>query len=130
MILVDTSVWIAYFNGEASRQTDMLDALIGQEPVATGDLIITEVLRGFWLENDYETVKRLLTSLTIFNLAGEEIAIKSADNCHHLSREGINIRKPLNAIIATFCIENDLPLLFSDKDFEPFTAHLNLRAVI
>lgn len=130
MILVDTSVWIAYFNGEASRQTDMLDSLIGQEPLATGDLIITEVLRGFWLENDYETVKRLLKSLTIFDLAGEEIAIKSADNCYLLRREGIDVRKPLNAIIATFCIENDLPLLFSDKDFEPFTAHLNLRAVV
>ena len=129
MILVDTSAWVDYFNGDSSRQTDRLDALLGQEPIAIGDLILAEVLQGFWLEKEYATVQRLLTSLTMFDLAGEDIAIKSAGNLKRLSRSGVIIRKPVCAIIATFCIEHHLPLLYTDRDFEPFAQHLNLLRV-
>ncbi|MCP4897190.1 MAG: PIN domain nuclease [bacterium] len=130
MILVDSSVWIAYFNGAATPGTERLDALLGQEPVGLGDLILTEVLQGFRLDNDYETAKKLLTSLTVYDLLGENMAIKSADNFRILRRKGVTIRKTIDVIIATFCIKNNFPLLHSDKDFEPFCTHLDLRSAL
>ena len=72
----------------------------------------------------------MLTSLTIFNMLNLEIAIKSADNFRDLRKQGITIRKTVDVIIATFCLENDHSLLFSDKDFLPFVEHLGLSAVL
>ena len=40
MILVDTSVWIDYFNGKENLQTELLDKALGNETVAIGDLIL------------------------------------------------------------------------------------------
>lgn len=127
MILVDSSVWIAYFNGASTPETNKLDSLLGREAVGLGDLILTEVLQGFRLDKDYKTAKRLLTSLTVYDLLGEGMAIKSAENFRALRRKGITIRKTTDVIIATFCIENDFQILHADKDFEPFAIHLNLK---
>lgn len=129
MILVDSSVWIDYFNGTDTPQSNKLDTLLGIEPLAIGDLILAEVLQGFRTDNDFETAKRLLLSLSIFNMLGTELAIKSADNFRSLRKRGITVRKTADAIIATFCIETRHSLLFSDKDFLPFVEHLGLRAV-
>ncbi len=130
MILVDSSVWIGYFNGDRSPQTNKLDELLGQEPVALGDLILTEVLQGFRIDKDYKAAKTLLTSLTVYDLLGENMAIKSAENFRMLRKKGITIRKTVDVIIATFCIENDFQLLHSDKDFDPLSMHLNLRSIL
>lgn len=127
MILVDSSVWIGYFNGNVTPETERLDFLLGRELVGLGDLILTEVLQGFRLDKDYKTAKSLLTSLTIFDLLGKDMGMKSADNYRMLRKQGITIRKTTDVIIATFCVEHDLPLLHSDKDFLPFVTHLNLR---
>ena len=129
MIVVDTSVWIDYFNGGETPETRRLDALLGQNTLATGDLILTEVLQGFRHDKDYKTAKKLLTSLTVYSMLGAEFAIKCADNFRALRKQGITIRKTADVIIATFCIENGNPLLFSDKDFVPFVKHLGLRSV-
>jgi len=129
MILVDSSVWIAYFNGTSIPQADRLDDLLGQEPVALGDLILTEVLQGFRLDKDYDAAKDLLTSLNVFPLLGTDIAVKSADNFRFLRKNGITVRKTIDMIIATYCIENNFSLLHCDKDFEPFSTHLNLSSV-
>ncbi len=130
MILVDSSVWIAYFNGAVTPETQRLDTLLGQELVGLGDLILTEVLQGFRLEKDYRTAKKLLTSLTIYDLLGQSLAIRTADNDRALRQRGITVRKTADAIIATFCIQNDLPRLHCDKDFLPFVTHLNLRSAL
>lgn len=130
MIMVDSSVWIDYFNGHDTRETKQLDRLLGVEPLSIGDLILTEVLQGFRNDKDYEIAKDLLNSLTIFELLGEKMAIKSADNYRRLRKQGITIRKTVDVIIASFCIENNLPLLFSDKDFIPFVQHLKLVSAI
>lgn len=130
MIMVDSSVWIDYFNGHDTSETKQLDRLLGVEPIAIGDLIFTEVLQGFRNDKDYEIAKDLLNSLTIFELLGEKLAIKSADNYRILRKQGITIRKTVDIIIASFCIENNLPLLFSDKDFISFVQHLNLISAI
>ena len=126
MILVDSSVWIDYFSGIANIQTDKLDQLLGKEPVAVGDIILTEVLQGFRHDKDYRIAKSLFSDVEVFDMLGRDIAIKSADNFRALSKQGITIRKTADVIIATFCIERDLPLLFSDKDFKPFVNHMSL----
>lgn len=128
MILVDSSVWVAYFNGQASRETDHLDALLGREPVAIGDLILTEVLQGFRNDRDYRMAKTLLTGLTIYDMLGAARAVRVAENYRALRKRGITVRKTADAIIATFCIDLAIPLLFSDKDFEPFVKHLGMRS--
>ncbi|MGK7892769.1 MAG: PIN domain nuclease [Xenococcus sp. (in: cyanobacteria)] len=129
MIMVDSSIWIDYFNGRDTTQTTELDSLLGVKPIAIGDIILTEVLQGFRNDEDYKIAYSLLMSLTIFELWGEKMALKSADNYRLLRKRGITIRKTTDVIIASFCIENNLPLLFSDKDFLPFVKHLKLVSV-
>ena len=126
MILVDTSVWIDYFNGRDTPQTETLDALLGAEPLGIGDLILTEVLQGFRSDADFRTAKALLTSLTFFELLGAENAIRSAQHYRALRQGGVTVRKTIDVIIATFCITGNHALLFADRDFEPFVAHLGL----
>lgn len=126
MILVDSSVWVDYFNGVRSRETDFLDATLGIEPVAIGDLILAEVLQGFRSDADYQTAKSVLLGLTEFELVGQDLAVRAADNYRTLRRRGVTVRKTVDCIIATFCIERRLPLLYSDRDFEPFAKRLGL----
>ena len=128
MILVDSSVWIDYFRGTSTPQTETLDALLGSEPVVTGDLILTEVLQGFASERDFNIARKLLTSLDIANLAGRDIAIQAARNFRALRALGITVRKTIDTVIATRCIESGFMLLYSDKDFDPFVQHLGLRS--
>ena len=128
MILVDSSVWIDYFRGIATPQAEKLDLLLGTEPIATGDLILTEVLQGFATDRDFNQARKLLTSLVTVNLVGRTVAIKAAENFRALRSLGISARKTIDTLIATHCIENRLPLLYSDKDFDPFVEHLGLRA--
>lgn len=129
MILVDSSVWIDYFNGQDNKQTNTLNDALGLRPVAVGDLILAEVLQGFKDDKDYKTAKSLFDDLIIYDLVGKNMAVKSADNFRALRKKGITVRKPVDVIIATFCIEKKLPLLFLDKDFKPFVKHLGLSAV-
>ncbi len=128
MILVDSSVWIDYFRGMPTPQTEMLDSLLGSEPVVTGDLVLTEVLQGFGSEHDFNQARKLLTSLVVVNLVGQDIAIQAARNFRALRALGITVRKTIDAVIATRCIASGLTLLHSDKDFDPFVRHLGLRS--
>lgn len=130
MILVDSSVWVDYFNGQVTQETDFLDSLLGIEPVAIGDLILAEVLQGFRSDADYEAAKEMLASLTTYDLLGTSLAIKTADNYRALRRRGITVRKTADVIIATFCIERRTPLLYSDRDFDPFVKHLGLKPAL
>lgn len=130
MTLVDSSVWIDYFRGTTTPQTEKLDALLGNEPIATGNLILTEVLQGFVSDHDSNQAKKLMLSLVIVDLAGQTMAIQAAKNFRALRALGITVRKTINTIIATRCIESGLPLLYSDKDFDPFVEHLGLRSAL
>lgn len=130
MVLVDSSVWVAYFNGAATPETERLDSLLSQEPVGLGDLILTEVLQGFRLDKDYRTAKKLLTSLTIYDLLGQDAAIRATDNYRVLRKRGITVRKTADVIIASFCIQHNFQLLHADKDFFPFVEHLNLQTAL
>jgi predicted nucleic acid-binding protein len=128
MILVDTSVWIDYFRGVVTPQSDKLDALLGVEQVFTGDLILTEVLLGFVSERDFNQARKLLASIPLVPLVREDIAFQAARNFRKLRTLGITIRKTIDTLIATSCIEKELSLLYSDRDFDPFVQHLGLRS--
>jgi predicted nucleic acid-binding protein len=127
VIVVDSSIWIDYFTGKDTPGAEKLDSLLGEDLVAIGDLMLTEVLQGFRADKDYRKAKKLLLSLAVLNILDTDIALKSAVNFRKLRKKGITVRKTIDAIIATYCIENDLPLLHSDRDFHPFHEHLNLR---
>jgi predicted nucleic acid-binding protein len=120
-------VWIDYFNGNSTPETNKLDSILGTSPVCIGDIVLTEVLQGFRNDKDFETASELLRSLIILNVLDTSIALKSASNFRLLRKKGLTVRKTIDVIIATFCIENDISLLHSDKDFAAFHEHLNLR---
>jgi len=127
VILVDSSVWIDFFNGRETTETNLLDESLSTDTICIGDIILAEVLQGFRNDKDYRLAKELLLELPIFQIMTPELALLGADNYRVLRRKGITVRKSVDNWIATFCIENQLPLLFSDKDFNPFVEHLNLR---
>jgi hypothetical protein len=129
LILVDSSVWIDYFKGAITAQTEKLDQLLGHELLAIGDLILAEVLQGFADERDFNEARKMLTSLTVVQLGGQEIAIQAARNFRTLRNLGVTVRKTIDTVIATRCIESGYDLLHSDRDFDPFVQHLGLRVV-
>ena len=127
MILVDSSVWIDYFRGVDTPQVELLDGLFGRTPLAVGDLIVTEVLQGVHDDGEFNLVRKTLGAFTQIDLAGHDIAVKAARNFRTLRAKGITVRKTIDSMIATRCIEDDLTLLHSDRDFIPFHMHLGLR---
>jgi predicted nucleic acid-binding protein len=130
LILVDSSVWIDYFRGSITAQTEKLDQLLSSEPLAIGDLILTEVLQGFANERDFNKARKMLTALTVVELGGQETAIQAARNFRALRKRGVTVRKTIDTVIATRCIESGYDLLHSDRDFDPFVDHLGLRVVV
>ena len=129
MILVDSSVWIDYFNGRSTPQTAKLDELLGQEDLAVGDLVLVEVLQGFRDKPEFEAARRLLLSLTVVDLCGPDIAIQAARNYRSLRSRGLTVRKTIDCVIATYCIESGHELLHSDRDFDVFE-RLHLKTVV
>ena len=128
MILVDSSVWIDYFNGQATRETDYLDRLLGNDVAATGDLILVEVLPGFRRDTDYAAARRAFSRLTSYDMGGLERGYQAAKRYRQLRKSGVTVRKTIDVIIGSFCIDEGLPLLFSDRDFLPMVEHLGLQS--
>ena len=127
MIVVDSSVWIDFFNGVSTPEVERLDGLFGVTPLAIGDLILVEVMQGFRTDQDGATARQLFRSLALLPMLGGSNAWKAAENYRQLRRKGITVRKTIDGIIATACIEANLPLLFSDRDFRPYVEHLGLE---
>ncbi|WP_299822069.1 PIN domain nuclease [uncultured Jannaschia sp.] len=128
MILVDSSVWIDYLRGTSNAETDLLDELLGAEPVAIGDLILTEVLQGIGPDHAFEQARTLFSALDFVEIAGPSIALEAARNFRRLRAKGITVRKTIDTLIATRCIRDAIPLLFTDRDFQPFVDHLGLMS--
>lgn len=129
MILVDSSIWIDYFNGIKTTKTDWLDCALGYKPLLMGDLILTEVLQGFQNNNDFTIAKNLLLRIPVMPMVGQELAIKSAENYRHLRRKGITVRKTIDVMIATFCVYYSVHFLHNDKDFDPMVSFLKLKVI-
>jgi predicted nucleic acid-binding protein len=128
MIVVDSSVWIDYFNGRPTPEADALDRL-APERLVIGDLIMTEVLQGFASESDFRTAEGVFARFEFRPLGGHEIAIAAARNHRALRARGVTTRSTIDTIIATFCIAGGHDLLHCDRDFDPFERHLGLRAL-
>ncbi len=129
MILVDSSVWIDYFNGQTTWQTNMLDNLLSNVPIIMGDLVLIEILQGFRSDKDYEKAKSYLSILPFHEIGGYQVAINSAQNYRTLRKKGITVRKTIDVIIGTFCILNDVALLHDDRDFTPMVDHFALKVL-
>lgn len=129
MILVDTSVWIDYFNGNPSKAADALDDLLGKKRILMGDLILVEVLQGFRADKDHAAALRLLGRLPFEMMVGRKIALAAAANYRGLRAKGVTPRKTIDVLIATFCIENGHILLHTDRDFEAMAEHLGLQTI-
>jgi predicted nucleic acid-binding protein len=126
VILVDSSVWINYFNGIITWQTNLLDHYLSNVPVVLGDLILAEVLQGFRSDKDYETAKDFLSALPFRQIGGYNVALQSAQNYRILRKAGVTVGKTIDIIIATFCIMEGLTLLHDDRDFDPMVSHFSL----
>jgi len=125
-LLVDSSVWIDFFNGHITLQTDYLNEVLGESVIFVGDLILAEVLQGFRFEKDFEAARDALLKFPVVDILGKQIAVQCASNYRLLRSKGITVRKTIDCLIATYCIENDLELLHSDRDFDPFEEYLGL----
>src|SRR5271170_4091838 len=127
MIVVDTSVWIDFFNGRSTDESDLLHDLLGREPILVGDLILAEVLQGFRVEEDFREALSILETFDFREMLDRNVAIASARNYRALRARGVTVRKTIDVLIGTFCLLNDYELLHSDRDFDPMTEHLGLR---
>ena len=130
MILVDTSVWIDYFNGIENEQTESLDRLLSEETVLIGDIILIEILQGFDSDKEFRLAKQALDPLDCVHLGGKSLAIKAASNFRFLRAKGITIRKIVDMLIGSWCIEHDVELLHNDKDFDRIATQLLLRIYV
>lgn len=127
MVLVDTSVWIDFFNGVESIQTNKLDYALINEEIILLDIILVEILQGFNSDKDFDRALKALNSLSCFNLGNKSNAIKAARNFRFLRGHGITIRKTIDMLIGTWCIEKQVPLLHNVKDFDRIAIKLPLK---
>jgi predicted nucleic acid-binding protein len=129
MLLVDSTVWIDYFNGIETPQTDFLHRTLDKVPILVGDLILAEVLQGFRQNSDFDQARRLLSRFRQAQMVNPALAVQSARNYRALRQKGITVRKTIDSLIATYCIENDHELLHNDHDFDAYEEHLGLLVV-
>jgi predicted nucleic acid-binding protein len=129
MLIVDSTVWIDYFNGLENPQTDYLDQMVDRTPILVGDLILAEVLQGFRDDSDFEEARRALSKYIQVEMVNPKLALQSARNYRLLRRKGITVPKTIDSLIATYCIENKHDLLHNDNDFDAYEKHLRLGVV-
>jgi predicted nucleic acid-binding protein len=126
VIVVDSSVWIDFLNGRKAPHVRQLSAVLGTDEIIVGDLMLCEVLQGLDDERAAQEVEALLRRFEIVSMAGDAVAVAAARNFRSLRRRGITIRKTIDLLIGTWCIENRRPLLHNDKYFRPMALHLGL----
>ena len=130
MILVDSSVWIDFFRDRTTPQVERLVSLLLASEPAMGDLVLAEILQGCDTDKEFNQILRFLQPLPIIQISDEAIAIQAARHYRTLRALGITVRKSIDTLIATRCISDGHALLYSDKDFDPFVAHLGLSTAM
>jgi hypothetical protein len=129
VILVDSSVWIDLLNNIVTEPVMRLRQLIPTRPILIGDLILCEVLQGLRTEAQARLVERSLRRFEGVALLDPELAVRAAANYRFLRRQGVTIRKTIDLVIGTFCLERGHALLHDDRDFEPMERFLGLSTV-
>jgi predicted nucleic acid-binding protein len=129
VVIVDTTVWIDYFQGTRNPETDWLEAELDRQRLGLTDVILCEVLQGVRDETTAIDVERRLRKLDVFETGGVDLAREAARNYRTLRSRGHTVRKTIDCLIVTFCIRDQHSLLHRDRDFEPFERFLNLSVV-
>lgn len=129
MVIVDTTVWVDYFNDANNAQTRWLDGNAGRQEIGLIDLILCEILQGIKNEKEFVATGKRLSDFEVFASGGPEMAQQAAMNFRKLRKRGFTVRKTIACWIATFCLRNDHSLLHRDSDFDPFENELGLRVV-
>ena len=128
MILADSSVWIAHLRGHRTPATATLAAAIRDDELLVGDVILLEILQGARDEVQARRLERALLDYPLVSLLDPDLALRAATNYRRLRALGVTIRKTVDLVIGTFCIERGHRLLHADRDFEPMQRHLGLVA--
>ena len=129
MLIVDSTVWVDYFNGVKNQQTDYLHQIVDKTPILIGDLILAEILQGFRDHADFETARRIFSKFLQVEMVNPDLAVQSARNYRLLHRKGITVHKTIDSLIAAYCIENEHDLLHNDSDFDGYEKHLGLSVI-
>jgi predicted nucleic acid-binding protein len=129
MLVVDSTVWVDYFNGIENTLTEYLHQIVDQTPILIGDLILAEVLQGFRDDTDFEKARRAFDKYIQVEMVNHDLALQSARNYRLLRRHGVTVRKTIDSFIATYCIENEHDLLHNDRDFDGYERLLGLKVV-
>ena len=129
MLVVDSSVWIDYFNGAPRAAADQLDHLLerGEIRIVVPDLVLFEVLRGFRHEQDYRQARLLFDGLSVEATGGEDLALEAARHYRELRARGVTVRSAVDVLVATFCIDRDYELLHDDRDYDAFERWRGLK---
>ena len=128
-VIIDTTVWIDFFRSLKTEQTELLEAVVRRGDAALGDLTVSEVLQGVDTDREFRLLKRHFSHFRVYPMIGRQNAIQSAINYRKLRAKGFTVRKTVDCWIATFCIEEEFPLLHNDRDFDPFEQHLGLKVL-
>jgi hypothetical protein len=129
MVIVDTTVWIDYFQATSNLETEWLERELDRQRLGLIDLILCEVLQGVRDERSAVTVERQLAKLHVFDCGGSDLAKDAARNYRLLRGKGRTVRKTIDCLIATYCIREQHSLLHRDRDFDPFEQVLGLSVV-
>ena len=127
MIVVDTSVWIDFYNGILDDRTRRVRELVGSGTLLMGDLIACEILQGVRDETDAVRVRERVETLPMAAMVGPVVALQAARNYRLLRARGITVRRTIDLLIGTFCIEHRHRLIHNDRDFRPMVEHLGLQ---
>lgn len=126
---MDSSVWIATLRNQRTPQVIRLLDVSLREPIVVGDLVMAEVLQGARDEAHAARIERNLRQYIVQPMVSDEIAVKAARNYRTMRARGFTIRKTIDLLIGTFCIERGYQLLHDDRDYEPMENLLGLAVV-
>ena len=130
-IVIDTSVWIDFFNKKNSPKIEIVKSLIITETVVSNitllPVIIQEILQGIQNNKHYDVVKKSLAGFNHLVYENYDFAVSAADLCRYLQKKGVTVRKPNDCLIASLCIEYDFPILHNDRDFDSIAKHTSLK---
>jgi predicted nucleic acid-binding protein len=129
MVIVDTTVWVNYLNGISTQATEWLDVELDRQRIGLTDLILCEILQGLSSEREADRVAHALAKFEIFSTGGVQLATQAASNYRALRAKGVTVRRTIDCLIASFCIENGHALLHEDHDFDGFETHLGLQVI-
>jgi predicted nucleic acid-binding protein len=129
MVIVDTTVWVDYLNGQNNPETEWLEGEIGREGIGLTDLILCEVLQGLRRDAEFTAIKNQMLHFSVFPTGDIESAIAAANNFRRLRKRGFTVRKTVDCLIATFCIRQGFGLLHRDRDYDAFEKELGLHVI-